>query len=856
MAQAVPKIMTSVPTIPAAQRISTPPEVPPNAPRHLSPLMSDPNLSQFLIVNDLNSWFPAKLRLSNAAAIRNISTEHEALQPLSYIKSLLRYDHRVRDNVSSTPNKQHGKKKQKPNSVNAQDYLLCILLSCSPYLRQVLCRKLLTCQMAIPIVLPSGGNSGITLLSECLQSLRLDWVTSEGQPGMAHAYDTDSFHIVSFCRAEESHNLSKSTILNEMLGSQSHQVFFSKASVQNPCDRKLADGSVESSFFLPGRNTSETFTEPMHFLNLRGDSMEFPSQVKFLKGVSSVVVIVVESGSICKEPIRALLASLANPSYVVIIFDTDSVEVNSADVKAGRSLFTKLIESSKNYYKIIRTFDKHNVQKNIPAILAEIRKAIAKCVQDSTPMTIKHNYSSDTILCEHAGATSWVKYGQAVIDIIQKHSAQDIKLKMLSFSDSSSSTASQSQSVNKPPQTSQLTNSFIHCLNELDTDTLMLFFASLRVIMAESTHEDVERLRSEYQTHWLGLQSAKQFADLNKQNVIKAGEQLKMAESNLIDSMFGLESLFREVSHVYEQKHASSSSTRHEYGSLPNVMSNLLKQGLQMEMVYSSQMQITWLGSIIDSLRNEEPNASMCNVGILGVQSGGKSTLLNSLFGVEFPVGAGRCSRGVTMQLLLADKISPDSSKMPHYLNILDTEGFQAADDPDYISREAEIAAFTIGMCDIIIVNIVGENYSDIVATIVSALKLLFKRGLLISPAQKELIFVHQNISSANSADTLGFGHRQMMNRLNESVANIASEYLVPNITVLSDVLRYDLENGVFLFPGYWTGQPPMAFVNTGYVEQSDKLLSAILRLVSSPLNRGFSEFGALLRNVHSVFKA
>ena len=45
---------------------------------------------------------------------------------------------------------------------------------------------------------------------------------------------------------------------------------------------------------------------------------------------------------------------------------------------------------------------------------------------------------------------------------------------------------------------------------------------------------------------------------------------------------------------------------------------------------------------------------------VLGIQSTGKSTLLNTVFGIQFSVGAGRCTRGAFIQLI------PESLMIQH----------------------------------------------------------------------------------------------------------------------------------------------------------------------------------------------
>jgi predicted GTPase len=39
----------------------------------------------------------------------------------------------------------------------------------------------------------------------------------------------------------------------------------------------------------------------------------------------------------------------------------------------------------------------------------------------------------------------------------------------------------------------------------------------------------------------------------------------------------------------------------------------------------------------------------------MGVQSSGKSTLLNTMFGIQMRTSVGQCTRGVNMQLLAVD---------------------------------------------------------------------------------------------------------------------------------------------------------------------------------------------------------
>lgn len=45
---------------------------------------------------------------------------------------------------------------------------------------------------------------------------------------------------------------------------------------------------------------------------------------------------------------------------------------------------------------------------------------------------------------------------------------------------------------------------------------------------------------------------------------------------------------------------------------------------------------------------------------VVGVQSSGKSSLLNTMFGLQFPVSASRSTKGAYMQLITVDEESFD----------------------------------------------------------------------------------------------------------------------------------------------------------------------------------------------------
>jgi hypothetical protein len=92
----------------------------------------------------------------------------------------------------------------------------------------------------------------------------------------------------------------------------------------------------------------------------------------------------------------------------------------------------------------------------------------------------------------------------------------------------------------------------------------------------------------------------------------------------------------------------------------------------------------------------------------MGVQSSGKSTLLNTMFGIRMRTSVGQCTRGINMQLLAVEG-RPEYD----YILLLDTEGTRS---PEYHGlagsekRDNQMATLSILLSDATIIVIPGEN--------------------------------------------------------------------------------------------------------------------------------------------------
>ncbi|KAH9146479.1 hypothetical protein LEN26_004954, partial [Aphanomyces euteiches] len=112
-------------------------------------------------------------------------------------------------------------------------------------------------------------------------------------------------------------------------------------------------------------------------------------------------------------------------------------------------------------------------------------------------------------------------------------------------------------------------------------------------------------------------------------------------------SSVGLVHLWREISHIYAANPAKPPL-------LANLAAQHLLDGFPLEMMDgdAGAVNVVWIQGVLEALSAVLGSATVLVLSILGIQSSGKSTLFNVMFGVRLQTGAGRCTRGVSMQLI------------------------------------------------------------------------------------------------------------------------------------------------------------------------------------------------------------
>ncbi|CAB1438997.1 unnamed protein product, partial [Pleuronectes platessa] len=309
---------------------------------------------------------------------------------------------------------------------------------------------------------------------------------------------------------------------------------------------------------------------------------------------------------------------------------------------------------------------------------------------------------------------------------------------------------------------------------------------------------------------------------------------------------------------IYEFS-TSSSTTADEISQLPGLAADMLLDGYPLELLDgdASNVPERWVTAVLMELHKKVGQRSRLLVlTVLGVQSTGKSTLLNTMFGVQFPVSSGRCTRGAFMLFL---KVAEDlkSELNCDFIVLIDTEGLKAPDLAqleDSYEHDNQLATFVIGLSDATIINIAMENSAEMK----DVLQIAVHAFLRMKEIGKKPVchFVHQNVSSVSAHDKNITDRKHLLDQLNEMTQIAAEMEKKPSIKEFTDVLDYDMDKNNWNIPGLWHGTPPMAPVNTGYSEAVADFKKNLLQTVKKDPGNEVSQIPEFLEWMKSLWQA
>nr|XP_006134415.1 interferon-induced very large GTPase 1-like isoform X1 [Pelodiscus sinensis]XP_014434665.1 interferon-induced very large GTPase 1-like isoform X1 [Pelodiscus sinensis] len=721
-------------------------------------------------------------------------------------------------------------------SLHPLDVLCAVLLCSDSFLQQEILSKMSMCQFALPLLLPALDSPRCTLLLWAMRDIVRRWrphSLAQSRGFREESLVLTPMPTVSFVRLG-SCSFSKSQLLNEVLSpAQQHHDFFVHRDMESGnVPREIADGLVEIAWYFPaGQENLDLFPEPVAVTNLRGDIESHWLQFSFLTEIASAVFIITESIS---EREYALFSSLQG-STTQYYFILNNQGQNTEETLAHLNKLALLLDMNKSQLLV--------KQKSNSAELVRKLRSTLRGIISSSPKTTSTRDMAGTArelgiqVDEDGGAyrtaLEHVEEITAEIQDVAKYKKDVLRLQgdlWRNLAKVEKELCRMKGQRDVPPEDyrSQLRERWLELRrqqNQCDlTSGMVKFISGIGQLGPAEKHHflkwmkfhldgiargNLSRLRAEYREkcHALG-DDAQQLAELD--GLISA-------------SSLGLEHFMRELGQFYEAewsmvKEAKMGNNQRQFTCLPGIAAELMLEGFPMELIDgdASNIPLQWVTDVLTQLHAKLGGRSrMLVLTVLGVQSTGKSTLLNTMFGLQFAVSNGRCTRGAFMTLI---KVTEAVQKLSgcDFILVIDTEG------EDSYEHDNELATLVIGLSDITIVNMAMENATemkDVLQIVVHAFLRMEQIG-----HKPNCQFVHQNVSDVSAHEQNMRDRKHLLEQLDEMTRAAARMEKQSREMKFSDIMDYDPEKHSWYIPGLWHGVPPMAPVNMGYSESVREL--------------------------------
>ncbi|XP_073491228.1 up-regulator of cell proliferation-like [Aquarana catesbeiana] len=750
----------------------------------------------------------------------------------------------------------------------------CTLLHCSDsFLQQEIVSKMAMCQFAVPILLPSADGPDCTFMIWAMRDIVKRWrplSLKETKGFMEDNLVNISLPFYSFVRLKNC-RLSKSAIINQLLTqSQQHYDYFVHRDMEGGnLPRKISDGLVEMSCFFPsGKEISDIFTDPLAVLNLRGDILSNWTQFSFLTQISSAVFIFADSIS---ETEYQLLSSLHNSKtkYFVILTNPSKIEKCTLQKK----LYPVLnLDDSQIIVKRSKVNDA-NLVKHVQKIMKElIHNCFVKfewMIDTASELGIHVDEMSKECQTAKRRALEITKN----IQDVAKYKEKTMKLqghlwkelaktekelcRMKHQTDQDDGEHYRAKLINRRKELLKEQNrhippagimTFIDAIIQSNPQEKHFFLKWLKILLDSSSRVNLSKLQDEYKKK------------CNIQSINRM--EIKALDQRISESSLGIEHFLRELAQFYEAEYFMVNDgkiSERKFCKLPEIASDLLLDGFPLELIDgdASNIPLQWITDVLEAVdKKMKCQCRMRVITVLGVQSTGKSTLLNTMFGLQFPVASGRCTRGAFMTLI---KVKENFQRELgcQFILIIDTEGLKAlelASLKDSYKHDNELATLVIGLSDITMINMAMENTTEMK----DVLQIVVHAFLRMESAGKKpnCQFVHQNVGDVSAYEKNMRERKKFGEQLNEMTQLAAKMEKRTGVTSFSDVIDHDMEKHTWYIPGLWHGVPPMASVNSGYSENINQLKKHLLDFFQKSNNpQRLCDFSTWIRSLWNAVK-
>ncbi|XP_022620404.1 interferon-induced very large GTPase 1-like [Seriola dumerili] len=746
------------------------------------------------------------------------------------------------------------------------DVQMAVFHCSDSFLKQNMMTKLSQCQYALPLLVPNP----VTLDVECplwtFRQIRKTWKITKVK-GDSNIVTMKSLPI---CKAETpmvsffrlgSLSVSKSQLMNTLINER-HNTFFHRNCPGSTRSRLLMDGVAEIAWYCPAGKPNDAFTDCTAFCNLHGDALSIEKQRKILTEKSSVNVVLLptlKKGDKSTEVISHLLESPKPLICLITDIDCGAVQMKKGKYKMG-----------------LKDRSQSDVSEELKRIIGEILSGSQTSFQLETMAEVSGiRVDEEDTVCQK-GKTAAMK----VMNALQKMDVSEIKDKFLPCHGRlwhewcrinkvqyhlkghvEEEKCKRQQELMKireeqcDASCSELVKLFIESLSSLPSTDKEYFLKWTQILIDALSADDLMSILQSYDKKWSEVLALRKKHD--KSDLLKRKQtELEQISTKLQSATFGLEHIFREMGQIYEAHKSLQKQTKRswtDWSKYPELAAELMISGHPMELMDgdAGHVPLTWISSLLEEVIKRLGDQRVFVLSVLGLQSSGKSTMLNAMFGLQFAVSAGRCTKGAFMQLIKVSEEMKRDFKFDYVL-VVDTEGLRALElaGNAALNHDNELATFVVGLGNMTLINIFGENpaeMQDVLQIVVQAFMRMKKVNL--SPS---CVFVHQNVTDISATEKNMDGKRRLQEKLDQ-MTQLAAKEEVCNAKCFSDIIAFDVQKDVKYFAQLWEGSPPMAPPNPGYSESIQDLKNFILSKASQSAGITLSQFKS---KIHDLWNA
>ncbi|CAG8508208.1 22151_t:CDS:10 [Cetraspora pellucida] len=558
--------------------------------------------------------------------------------------------------------------------------------------------------MAFPLVTPELKEAAkFRVMHPLFTGPVIKWESEPGKIIENHLFQ-DPFHMIVAIRIG-TNTPGKSTILNQLMKRN-----FMFSSPNEPGAEygmpHMISGSIEFTWLTEETCGVGLWTEVLRnfykekknkivlLANLHGDALNYPDQVNFLRQFPSSFLVFLMPGyddnqknnlnelTGNKKSVYCWINQKNKPKYS---FDT-TLLTNDRNLKKMRMMINEALE-----------LDTSNKALDLNDSTFDISKL-------KLEGTLRFTEEIEFLESRH------------LIDFIQEKNCRHIKLEVM-----------QLQQTPKDGFSIIQNNRELKDLISLFVNTLMLPLDKRRRALAHIERE-ISKLSSKESSNAREKAISKRdelrkISVGNKANEKKVKNEIAKIWEEINNISLGLEHFFRELGQFYKftsvyDRMADIIDRKADIMKLPELCAELLISGDAIELLDGDAGTIpeTWFSAICKHVDKLYPKLKIFVISILGLQSSGKSTLLNALFACRFAVSVGRCTRGLFMRLLFLEEDLAQEIGVDAFV-LIDTEGLGAPekmDEPEAEKKDRILATFAMGVSNLTILNVLGEATRDL----------------------------------------------------------------------------------------------------------------------------------------------